>query len=74
MNDGTVTAEEVRMTRTTTLRPIERRVLRWVDAGVSDAEIARVPAEHQVGRSGPDARADGSYGPGGLAPAQPNRR
>jgi hypothetical protein len=28
-------------TRTVTLRPIERRVRRWVDSGVGDAEIAR---------------------------------
>lgn len=28
-------------TRTATLRPIERRVRRWVDAGAADAEIAQ---------------------------------
>jgi hypothetical protein len=28
-------------TRTVTLRPIERRVRRWVDSGVGDVEIAR---------------------------------
>jgi hypothetical protein len=28
-------------TRTVTLRPIERRVRRWVDSGVGEAEIAR---------------------------------
>lgn len=29
------------MTTSAGLRPIERRVLRWVEAGVSDAEIGR---------------------------------
>jgi hypothetical protein len=37
----TPTTEEVRMTSTAALRPIERRVLQWVERGAGDAEIAR---------------------------------
>jgi hypothetical protein len=35
------TTEEVRMTSTAALRPIERRVLQWVESGAGDEEIAR---------------------------------
>jgi hypothetical protein len=40
---GSVVAatQEVRMTTTGGLRPVERRVLHWADAGLDDAEIGR---------------------------------
>jgi hypothetical protein len=34
-------AQDVRVTKPTRLRPVERRVLRWVETGLDDAEIGR---------------------------------
>jgi hypothetical protein len=35
------TIEEVRMVSTEGLRPVERRVVRWAESGLDDAEIGR---------------------------------